>query len=275
MKVIKKTYIYIMLSTLLLLNIFTFASTNDNIQSNSSESENATKVNITELYTNQTSTVLEEIVSNITMNNINKTEEKLKDNKEEIEVDTNQQKTKEEIEKKIEEKIKENINENKENLDIINKYKDFNLTEEIEKQYDDYQDDKDSDYFRNLDDLEEKKAKKKKSKKETEEEKYNQEWDEKVSKLHAHDLLTLNIKKKDYEVFYEQIDNVPVTITTAFYVHEEKNKIDFEINNPKKKNIYKLKLKNRGFYEFEIKEPGRYEFILSNERVFYIYLVII
>ena len=175
------------------------------------------------------------------------------------------------IQKRIEDKIAESLGKNEEKIDILNKYKDFNLTEEVEKDYESYQDDKNGDYYDNMDDLDKddkyNNKKKKRSKKEIEEEKYNSEWDEKVSKMHAHDLLTVKVNKKDYEIFYEEIEQVPVTITAAFYLHEEKSKMDFEILNPKKKTIFKLKSKNRGFYEFEVKEPGRYEFYLSNERV--------
>ena len=88
-----------------------------------------------------------------------------------------------------------------------------------------------------------------------------------MSKMHAHDLLTLRVAKKDFEVFYEEIEQVPVVITCAFYLHEEKGRIDFDVYNAKRKSIFKLKSKNRGFYEFEVQEPGRYEFHLNNERV--------
>lgn len=182
-----------------------------------------------------------------------------------------------ELEKKIEEKLKEisNKDEAEEKVDVVKKYKNYNLTDEVEKQYDQYQDDKDAEYFDNLDDLDKNdkynKKQKKKSRHDLEEERYNKEWDEKVSKMHAHDLLTIRVNKKDFEVFYEEIEQVPVVITCAFYLHEEKGKIDFEVFNPKKKSIFRLKSKNRGFYEFEVREPGKYEFHLNNERVIYFF----
>jgi hypothetical protein len=175
-----------------------------------------------------------------------------------------------ELEKKIEEKLKENLSKEKEaeKIDIVEKYRDFNLTETIQDQY---QDDKNAEYFDNMDDLDKSdkynKKQKKKNKQNLEEEKYNKEWDEKVSKMHAHDLLTLRVSKKDFEVFYEEVEQVPVVITCAFYLHEEKGRIDFEVYNQKRKSLFKLKSKNRGFYEFEVTEPGKYEFHLNNERV--------
>ena len=177
------------------------------------------------------------------------------------------------IENQIEEKLKENLSKEKEEekVDLINKYKEFNLTNEVEKEYEQYQEDKNSEYFDNMDNLDKNdkynKKEKKKNRQDSEEQKYNKEWDEKVSKMHAHDLLTVRVSKKDFEVFYEEIDQVPVVITCAFYLHEEKGKIDFDVFNVKRKSIFKLKSKNRGFYEFEVREPGRYEFHLNNERV--------
>lgn len=178
-----------------------------------------------------------------------------------------------EIEKKIEEKLNETLSTEKkeEEVDVLNKYKNFNLTEEVEKEYEKYQEDKDAEYFDNMDDLDKNdkynKKQKKKNKQDLEEERYNKEWDEKVSKMHAHDLLTFRVNKKDFELFFEDIEQVPVVITCAFYLHEDNGKIDFEVFNNKRKTVFKLKSKNRGFYEFEVREPGRYEFLLSNERV--------
>lgn len=163
--------------------------------------------------------------------------------------------------------IPDKVSENqkwKNNTDDINQSK---RHEEIERQYENYEDDKSSDYYNNIDNLDKKKKDKKKTKKEIQEEKYNEEWDRKVSKMHAHDLLTVKIYKRDLEVFYEEVEQVPLTITVAFYLHEEKSKIDFEIIDPKGKNIHKLKSKSRGFYEFQATEKGKYEFILSNEKV--------
>ena len=166
------------------------------------------------------------------------------------------------IEKKIEEKLKENLNKEKEEekVDLLNKYKDFNLTKEVEKEYEQYEEDKNADYFKNMDNLDNndkyKKKQKRKSKQDLEEEEYIKEWDEKVSKMHAHDLLTLRVNKKDFEMFYEDIEQVPVVITCAFYLHEEKGKIDFDVLNAKRKSIFKLRSKTRGFYEFEYHSRG-------------------
>lgn len=165
--------------------------------------------------------------------------------------------------------IEKNLNEsfNNEKRENIEKYKEFNLTYEVEKNYSDYEEDKSSDYFNNVDNLNDDLTKNKKTEKELAEEKYNQEWDQKVSKINAHDILTLKIKKREYEFLYEIIETVPVNITCAFYSHYEKSKIDFDVFNNKGKKIFKLKSKNKGFFEFTATEPGRYEFRLSNQKV--------
>jgi len=232
------------------------------VQGNTATDSQGTEASAINIQTNNiTNTQIE--------NNSNTNSSNKEDNSENIK--TEQQKKLEEhndIVKKIEDKLKESKDQ-EEKVDILNKYKNFNLTDQIEQNYDGYKDDKDGDYFQNVDDLDNKyKSKnKKKSKKEIEEDEYNKQWDEKVSKMHAHDLLTLRVDKRDFEVFYEDIEKVPVTITTAFYLDDEKSKIDYEIINTKKKSMFKLKSKNRGFYEFEVTEPGRFEFHLSNERV--------
>merc|ERR1712222_159570 len=139
------------------------------------------------------------------------------------------------------EELKESLKKLEKNAEINNehihdKYKDMNLTEEIEKDYEHYEEDKGSDYYKDVDSVNEEEAdeiteeaeeepekpekqkkkskkEKKKEKKQAEEEAYNTEWDEKVAKLHAHDLLTFRIKKKDYETFFEPVEKVPLTIT--------------------------------------------------------------
>ena len=165
--------------------------------------------------------------------------------------------------------IEKNLNETfkDENTENIDKYKEFNITYELEQNYSDYEEDKTSDYFNNIDNLNDDLKKNKKLEKDLVEEKYNQEWDQKVSKINAHDILTLKIKKREYEFLYEIIETVPVNITCAYYSHYEKSKIDFDVFNHKRIKIFKLKSKNKGFFEFTATEPGRYEFRLSNQKV--------
>ncbi len=212
-------------------------------------------------------------INNLNTNNRNSNDNQIKSGQLDSSTLNNEDKkpSTEELHLKIEEKIKVGLKNEEEKNHDIGKYKDFNLTNEIEKNYEKYQEDKDTEYFQNMDDLENdekyKNKQKKKSKREEKEEEYNREWDEKVSKMFAHDLLTFNVDKGDYHSFFENVQEVPLTITSAFYVHNEKGKIDFLVIDSKGKDLQIIKSKNRGFYEFEVKEPGRYKFILDNQKV--------
>jgi hypothetical protein len=94
-----------------------------------------------------------------------------------------------------------------------------------------------------------------------------QTWEDKIQKFFPENLLTVKIAKKDLTIFYEDISKVPTTVTVAFYVHEEKEKIDFEVYEGEKKLLKKIKGKNREFYEFNVTKPASYSFHLNNERV--------
>ena len=291
---IKNKNFFIILLIIFSLFIFTLSNeeTNQNSQDNVNKeiiqtNDNNTVINTEKLQSsNNTSTNNEnnqnEEIKNVTITQEeviknNTTQEIIKNNTTTDDVPANEitiQETNEntqptqehkDIVNNIEKKINQNI-ENNPTTDILKKYNDFNLTEEVEKKYDDYEEDKPHDYFENVDNIEDHKPIKK-SKREIEEEKYNEDWDEKVAKLNAHDLLTFKIPRREYEIFYDVIETVPVNVTVAYYVHDDKSKIDFEVYNNRQKIIYKLKGKNRGFAEFLVREPGRYEFHLSNEKV--------
>jgi hypothetical protein len=148
----------------------------------------------------------------------------------------------------------------------IDKYSEFNLTQEIEKQYDEYAEDKSQDYYKNADQVDEGKKKKKKQK-ETQDEIEIREWEEKIQKFTPEELMTVMVGKKDHEVLFHDVTVVPTKIIVAYYVHDEEGKIDFLIENEQRKTIKKIKGKNRGFYEFNATTPGTYEFLLDNERV--------
>jgi hypothetical protein len=94
-----------------------------------------------------------------------------------------------------------------------------------------------------------------------------QDWEDKIQKFYPEFLLTVKIPKKDYTIFYEEITHVPTTVTVAFYVHQEDEKIDFEVYKSEKRPLKKIKGKNREFYEFNVTSPAIYEFHLNNERV--------
>jgi hypothetical protein len=154
-----------------------------------------------------------------------------------------------------------------ENIDI-NSYKDFNLTKEIEKEFDEkYANDKAEDYYKNVEKVKSEKKKKKQKKVDVEQEKEFKEWEEKIQSFTPEELITMMVGKGDHEVLYQDVAVVPTRIIVAFYVHDEDSKIDFEIYNPNGKINKKIKGKNRGFHEFNVTMPGSYEFVLNNERV--------
>jgi len=56
-------------------------------------------------------------------------------------------------------------------------------------------------------------------------------------------------------------------VTVAYYVHDEKGKIDFSIFDNKANKIYTKAKSSRGYYEFNATSAGLYEFQLDNEKV--------
>lgn len=91
-------------------------------------------------------------------------------------------------------------------------------------------------------------------------------WEQKIQNFEPESLLTIKIPRKDKFIFYEEISITPCTVVVAFYVHQEDEKIDFEVYN-KKKIIGKIRGKNRDFYEFNVTRPSTFGFHLLNERV--------
>lgn len=156
--------------------------------------------------------------------------------------------------------------ENKKKIDY-DYYKDFNLTEQLEKDYNTtYPEDHSEEFYKSIEEVGSNKGKKK-EKRETQEEREAREWDEKIHKFSPANLLTVKILKTNFEVFFEHIETVPTLVTVAFYVHDEESKVDFLITSPNKKTIFKLKGKNRGYYEFNATVLGVYEYLIDNERV--------
>lgn len=163
----------------------------------------------------------------------------------------------------------------------IIKPKSLIFAEAKEKQFAKSDTNKEPEYFENIENLKSNNEnnftnkKNIRTRKEYEEDNLFKEWDDKVSKMHAHDLLTLKLNSKDSLVFFEDFEKTPENFTIAFYLHEERRKIDFFVIAPNGKIIFNLKSKSRGFYEYTIKETGTYEFHLSNKRVFNFLLKII
>ena len=115
--------------------------------------------------------------------------------------------------------LHENIHRIKQMMGVVSEssYKNIShiiqlISKEYEKEYENYDEDRQTDYFKDMENLNEEdkieeeeeeikpEKKTKKQKKQEEEELYNKEWDDKVSKLHAHDLLTFKIKKRDFDL---------------------------------------------------------------------------
>lgn len=182
---------------------------------------------------------------------------------------------------KNEKKLKYLDEENKK-IDY-NYYKDFNLTDELEREYQEtYQDDKFGDYYKDVenvgkaDDLtkvSEKKQKKKdskrkrKSQREQQEEQEKKDWDLKMENFHPENLLTALIDEYSQETFYQEINDVPRYLALAYYVHDEGKKIDFEVLNPQGNRVKRIKNRGYGYYVVKANITGVYKIILDNERV--------
>jgi hypothetical protein len=132
----------------------------------------------------------------------------------------------------------------------------FNLTyyEQLEKKY-----------YENLDKV----GKPKKDQAQLdEEEKEAKEWEQKIQNYFPENLLTVTVEPGDNEFFYDDIDIVPNKIMLAFYVHDEEEKIDFEISH-NKVVLHGIKNKSKYFYELEVDKAGTYTFVLRNSRVIF------
>jgi hypothetical protein len=60
---------------------------------------------------------------------------------------------------------------------------------------------------------------------------------------------------------------LPSNITIAYYINDENQKIDFEIQGPDEKMLHKVKGKGQLFYVFQPTTIGMHKFILDNTRV--------
>jgi hypothetical protein len=149
--------------------------------------------------------------------------------------------------------------------ELMDYYENFNLTEELEKKYNETGEEHDEEYYKNIENLDKRKTKRDKIKQREEEE--NRLWEEKIHAFSPHNLLTIVLSPGEYEIFYEEIKIVPTNITIAFYVHDETSKIDFEVYNPKNKGIHRSRGKNKAFFEFLATQPGIYEIHVDNQRV--------
>jgi len=149
---------------------------------------------------------------------------------------------------------------NKTRKEMIDYYENFNLTEELEKRFENdiYDGDKNEEYYKDIEDLD---------KHTSNNENEDREWETKIHTFLPQNLLTVNINKGDYSIFYEEIKIIPSNITIAFYVHDESSKIDLEIYNPENKLVHKVKGKNRAYHNFIGTKSGIYEFHLDNQRV--------
>ncbi len=75
------------------------------------------------------------------------------------------------------------------------------------------------------------------------------------------------LKYKSREVYYEEIETVPVNIRGAFMTDEQKEDIiDFEIIDPNNKIIYR-NTTNVCIFNFKLTEPGRYQIVLNNRYI--------
>lgn len=138
---------------------------------------------------------------------------------------------------------------------IYEYYENFNLTEEMEREYQ-----QNNEVYKNAEKVENKKVPGK------EDEEFNR-WEEKIRNFQPENLLTVNIKKKDYFAFFQEVTVVPAILVCAFYVHDEESKIDFEVYGEDQKLLQRIRAKNRDFYEFNVTTPSTFEFHLNNERV--------
>jgi hypothetical protein len=139
-------------------------------------------------------------------------------------------------------------------------YENFNLTQELEKQYQE----KGSKYYEDVEQVKATYGKKEKKDKIAERE--MKEWEQKTANFNPDIILTSLLPKGGFEVFYDDIQKIPSKVQIAFYINDEESKIDFEAFSPRKTKITLIRNKNRGYYEFTANMAGVYEFHISNER---------
>ena len=116
-----------------------------------------------------------------------------------------------------------------------------------------------------------KKEEEEKKKKTTLQEEKNK-FETKYSKFHSKEIMTINLKGGEYELFYEEI-NEKSKIKIAYIVKQSNQNINFFLQVQSQK-IQKLKLKvilniiNSNFYynELELNEPGLYTFNIDNRK---------
>ena len=116
-----------------------------------------------------------------------------------------------------------------------------------------------------------KKEEEEKKKKTTLQEEKNK-FETKYSKFHSKEIMTINLKGGEYELFYEEI-NEKSKIKIAFIVNQPDQNINFffagpESKNPKVKPKVILNIINSNFYynELELNEPGLYTFNIDNRK---------
>jgi hypothetical protein len=128
---------------------------------------------------------------------------------------------------------------------------------------------------------EEKKRKEEEEKRKKEEEEKNKKktlqeekskFETQFSKFHSKEIMTINLKGGEYELFYEEI-NEKSKIKLAFIVNQPDQLINFffagpESKNPKVKPRVILSILNSNFYynELELNEPGLYTFNIDNRK---------
>lgn len=61
---------------------------------------------------------------------------------------------------------------------------------------------------------------------------------------------------------------LPSNITIAYYINDENQKLDFDIEGPDDKIIYRIKGKGQLFYVFQPIVIGMHKFVLDNSRVY-------
>jgi hypothetical protein len=94
------------------------------------------------------------------------------------------------------------------------------------------------------------------------------EWEEKIQNYYPENILTISLEPGQNEFFYEDIEIIPNKLQIALYVHDEEEKIDFEISC-NKTVLHKINKKSKYFYELDIEAQGTYAFVLRNDRVNY------
>jgi hypothetical protein len=143
----------------------------------------------------------------------------------------------------------------------------LNLTEELEKQvFNATVDEKVKMYYENLDKVAPK-AKEKTEEQKQLEEIEAREWEEKIHNFYPDNLITMSLEPGQNEFLYEDIDIVPNKIFIASYVHDEEERVDFEISY-NKTIIEKVKNKNKFYFEFDVDKAGTYTFVIRNDRVY-------